>query len=146
MKKKSEEFDKNWNFVHEVVFAETHPDFDTSFKGHLWVKELFLIAQLNGRKVSAPLNMLLALIIAGEWIVVKFVFAWYERRHKLQNHVIDVQKVATKAELAYFYVPLLLPTFLYAFFNLLFLNMALVDIKRRNSMMQLLSNALEVNF
>ena len=45
-----------------------------------------------------------------------------------------------------YYVPILIPTWMYAFMDLMFLNMALIDIKRRNFMMGLLSSAIEIDF
>jgi hypothetical protein len=45
-----------------------------------------------------------------------------------------------------YYVPLCLGTLIVSTLNLTFLNMALVDITRRNYQMQLLSSSLKVNF
>ena len=72
-KDKSESFDENWDFINNVVFAENHPDLDKEFKGHLWVKELFLNSQYNTVKMSLPINIARAIIIAAEYMVAEMI-------------------------------------------------------------------------
>lgn len=48
--------------------------------------------------------------------------------------------------MAIYYVPLVIGTMIYTAMNLQFINVALVDIQRRNIQMKLLSQALEINF
>lgn len=66
-----EAFDEDWQFVHDVVFAENHPDFNQKFKGHLWVKELFINSQYNTLKINLPMNLILAIFISIQFVVTK---------------------------------------------------------------------------
>jgi hypothetical protein len=44
---KSEIFDENWQFVRDCVFAKKFADDEIYFKGHLWVKELFILSSFE---------------------------------------------------------------------------------------------------
>jgi hypothetical protein len=59
---------------------------------------------------------------------------------------MDMSRIPSSAEMAIYYVPLVIGTMIYTAMNLQFINVALVDIQRRNIQMKLLSQALEINF
>ena len=130
-----------------MIFAENHPDLDEDFKGHLWVKELFLNSQYNTIKMNMPVNMMLAMIIAGMYMVAELIdMKLKARKMEKMGKMMDMSSMPKTWEMLAFYIPCIMITFMYAFFNLMFLNIALVDIVRRNYQMMLLSSALEVNF
>lgn len=117
------------------------------FKGHLWVKELFLNSQYNTIKFSMPINMMLGMIIAAMYMVAEIIDNKMKmRKMEKMGEMMDMSAMPKMREMLLFYIPCILITFMLAFFNLTFLNIALVDIVRRSKQMMLLSSALEVNF
>jgi hypothetical protein len=80
----SADFDQNWTFVNDFVLAENHPDQIVEFKGHLWIKELFLTSQYYSIKVSLLLNITISLILAIEWPAVSYIMDYIEMRQAQQ--------------------------------------------------------------
>lgn len=63
-RKTPDKFDQDWDFVNSVVFLDNHADLNTQFKGHLWVKELFLISEAHVANLNQPMLMLLSIVMS----------------------------------------------------------------------------------
>jgi hypothetical protein len=123
----------------ETVFSEHKNDNSVVYKGHLWVRELFLLAQYHSPTI-APVLFLLALLMASSFVILDKVWeANFEKNNGLEEK-------PSSAEYWTYHVLLILGNFVYFSMNLLFLQFARIDISRRNYQMKLLSSALEVNF
>ena len=104
-------------------------------------------SQYNTLKVNGPINLMLSMLIAVEYMVATYI----EKKHKLRKMkemgtVVDLSTMPKTWELVVYYVPSIMVAFNYTAMNLMFLNIALVDIVRRNYQMMLLSSSLEINF
>lgn len=147
IEKKSAAFDENWEFINSLVFGHKDKDCETLFKGHLWVKELFIMSSFKAPRLSRPINMMIALVIAAEWPVVKMIrMSMMKKKAMKMGMMIDMSKMPSVAEMVIYHLPLMMGTMMYCAMNLMFINVSLTDIQRRNIQMQLLSQALEINF
>ena len=66
--KPNEDFDKDWEFISTVVFNENHEDKHHEFKGHLWVREMFMLAQAHSPSIT-PLVVPFAIIMSTSFVI-----------------------------------------------------------------------------
>ena len=76
-KNPSEKFDQDWDFIHSIVFSENHSDLKTKFKGHLWVKELFLISEAHVPNMNDPLIFLITTVLSFQFLIVEYCWNKY---------------------------------------------------------------------
>lgn len=83
--------------------------------------------------MNIVLNMMLAILISVEYTVVEAIDNKLKMRKMAKTgQMMDISTLPKNWELFLYYTPCIMLTFLYSFFNLNFLNVALVDIVRRN--------------
>jgi hypothetical protein len=61
----------------ETVFSEYKNDKTVVYKGHLWVREMFLLAQYHTTPVNFPGTIVIALMLAAAYPVLERVWAVY---------------------------------------------------------------------
>jgi len=66
--KPNEDFDHDWEFISTVVFNENHEDKHHEFKGHLWVREMFMLAQAHSPSIT-PLVVPFAIIMSTSFVI-----------------------------------------------------------------------------
>ena len=79
--------------------------------------------------------MMIAFFISIEWIVVKYIMMFIQSRKNAKMKVeplIDKSRVPSTAEMAIYYAPIIMGTMTYGMMNFAFINVALIDISRRN--------------
>ena len=97
------------------------------------MKELFLNSQYNTLKINMPLNMMLAILISVEYMVAEVIDNKLKMRKMAKmGQMMDMSTMPKKWEMFLYYIPCIMLSIMYAFTNLIFLNIALVDIVRRN--------------
>jgi len=94
---------------------------------------LFLNSQYNTLKMNMPLNMMLAVLISIEYMVAEVIDNKLKMRKMAKmGQMMDMSTMPKKWEMFVYYIPCIMLSIMYAFMNLMFLNIALVDIVRRN--------------
>jgi hypothetical protein len=86
VKDKSIAFDDNWEFINSLVFSDKFADSETEFKGHLWVKELFIQSSFKAPKINRPANMMIAMIIAMQWPIVRMIMMRIQKKKMMKMH------------------------------------------------------------
>jgi hypothetical protein len=79
--------------------------------------------------------MMIGFFVAIEWIVVKYIMMFIQSRKIAKMKVkplIDKSRVPSTAEMAIYHAPIIMGTMMYGMMNFAFINLALVDISRRN--------------
>jgi extradiol dioxygenase family protein len=76
------------------------------FKGHQWVKELFLISQHHTNKVSGPRIMMLSMGLSVQWPIVRYIFKLLaERKDHEAGIQLEAQPELTLKENLLYYIP-----------------------------------------
>lgn len=97
IKHKTDNFEQNWNFVNSCVFEDNHDCRSVEFKGHLWVKELFMISQLVTPSINVPMTLILTMIMSMVWITTEMVSNMRKMRlAEEMNMKIDMSTMPTR--------------------------------------------------
>ena len=63
--------------MEKTVFCEYKNDKETVYKGHLWVREMFLLAQYHSPTEMVPLFFPLALLLTCSYVVLERIWDEY---------------------------------------------------------------------
>ena len=83
-KKPTDRFDGDWDFVHSVVFNENHPDLDLEFKGHLWMKEMFMMSEAHIPNLHMPTAMIVGMVISMAYLVAEMLYARFRTKTPME--------------------------------------------------------------